>query len=550
MSQRDVPGTTRSIIPIMKRNKVEAITVGVNTATMPPAVPSVFNWKDIVSGHSIIGMWHPHGYGGQHGPSLEDMVIVPGFSEALAFAIRGDNSGPPSIVEVFRNYATLKKLFPGAKIVASGYDTFVEKLLTVVDKLPTYSQEIGDTWIHGIASDPFKTAATRVSMRHFSKCLAESKCSLENPDILNFAALLIKNGEHTWGKDVKKYLHDTTHWLNSEFHSQLNQSNFQDIVNSWIEQRDWGLNYALDMLNDSNPLKLDIVAELDQLSFDGHVDTNSFKKISVSTQVNCGPVKIGFSSQTGGINNLQYNSRTYATDSNQIAQIVYETYTADDFKTFLDEYVYDFGQGYIFLDLGKPGLNGTEKFNVSPNAKSLWLKETDDSCVFLLESSFESKLISDYGAPQAAWTQIEIPKNGDGLELFACVYLVNKTSTRIPESLSVYFNPAGVDSHTMKMSKLGEYIPVLDVIKNGSKHLHACDVNGISYDNLRIQSNDTALVCLGYPTPFPVPMETPNIAKGFSFNILNNIWGTNYVMWYPYLNEELSTKYRFYMTVQ
>lgn len=63
------------------------------------------------------------------------------------------------------------------------YDIFIEKLLTVVDKLPTYSQEIGDIWIHGIASDPFKTAATRVFM------IATSKCSLDNPDIVNFAAL-------------------------------------------------------------------------------------------------------------------------------------------------------------------------------------------------------------------------------------------------------------------------------------------------------------------------------------------------------------------------
>ncbi len=86
--QRDIPGTTRSIIPIMKRNGVKAITVGVNTASMPPAVPSVINWKDSVTGDQIIGMWHPHGYGGQHGPSL---VIVPGLTEALAFAIRRDN---------------------------------------------------------------------------------------------------------------------------------------------------------------------------------------------------------------------------------------------------------------------------------------------------------------------------------------------------------------------------------------------------------------------------------------------------------------------------
>ena len=42
MSQRDVPGLTRSIIPIMNSNSIKAITIGVNTACMPPAVPTAF----------------------------------------------------------------------------------------------------------------------------------------------------------------------------------------------------------------------------------------------------------------------------------------------------------------------------------------------------------------------------------------------------------------------------------------------------------------------------------------------------------------------------
>ena len=559
MSQRDVPGTTRSIIPIMQKNGVQAITVGVNTATMPPAVPSVFNWKDPDSSKSVIGMWHPHGYGGQYGPRLADTVIVPGMNEALAFAIRGDNSGPPGVLEVVRNYIELRLLFPGAKIVAAGYDTFVEKLLAFKDQLPTYTEEIGDTWIHGVASDPFKTAASRIMMRQLSQCVADTKCSLNLPLYFSFAALLTKNGEHTWGKDVKRYLHDTTHWLNDEFHSQLNEPNFKDMINSWIEQRNWGLYYPLGLLPPGNPLLTDIAGELEHLSFDGTIDTSGFKKIDLSSQETCGNFKIGFSPQTGAINNLQYaNSQisiTLATEANPIAQIVYETYTAADFKTFLDEYIYDFSQGYIFKDLGKPGLNNTntKKFNVSPTPKSLWFNKSDESCMFLVEAVFDDELISDYGAPLTVWTQVEVPIDTVSSEIQFTVYLINKTSTRIPESLSFYFNPSGVDPQSMVVSKLGEYISVLDVIKNGSKHLHACDDDGVAYKGdkgqVKVQSNDVALVCIGYPTPFPVPMETPDVSKGFSFNIVNNIWGTNYVMWYPFLNEEASTKYRFSLTV-
>ena len=49
------------------------------------------------------------------------------------------------------------------------------------------------------------------------------------------------------------------------------------------------------------------------------------------------------------------------------------------------------------------------------------------------------------------------------------VYIVKKTSTCIPESISVMFKPNSnlVDAKTLSVSKLGEYI---DVITNGSKY--------------------------------------------------------------------------------
>lgn len=71
MSQRDVPGMTRSVIPLLRESGVQAITVGVNGATAPPGfhlkifdsqstgVPSAFVWEDPSSGQDILAMWHP-----------------------------------------------------------------------------------------------------------------------------------------------------------------------------------------------------------------------------------------------------------------------------------------------------------------------------------------------------------------------------------------------------------------------------------------------------------------------------------------------------------
>jgi hypothetical protein len=38
LSQRDVPGTTRSVIPRLRANGVQAISFGVNGFSSPPAV--------------------------------------------------------------------------------------------------------------------------------------------------------------------------------------------------------------------------------------------------------------------------------------------------------------------------------------------------------------------------------------------------------------------------------------------------------------------------------------------------------------------------------
>ena len=136
-------------------------------------------------------MWHPHGYRGTHGVGLDSMVIVPGMPTALAFAIHGDNSGPPSGFEVMRNFQTLNTLFSNAEIIASSYNNFVEELIAHQDLLPVYKQEIGDTWIHGVASDPRGTIQYCEILCRRNTCLDSGKCSLDDLSFYNFSTFLL-----------------------------------------------------------------------------------------------------------------------------------------------------------------------------------------------------------------------------------------------------------------------------------------------------------------------------------------------------------------------
>ena len=60
-AQRDVLGFSRSAVPILVGQGVQAVTVGTNGGCAPPAVPhnTPFIWRDVRSGAELLAMWHP-----------------------------------------------------------------------------------------------------------------------------------------------------------------------------------------------------------------------------------------------------------------------------------------------------------------------------------------------------------------------------------------------------------------------------------------------------------------------------------------------------------
>eukprot|EP00118_Oscarella_pearsei_P009768 m.57046 g.57046 ORF g.57046 m.57046 type:complete len:105 (+) comp34680_c0_seq5:3008-3322(+) len=84
-------------------------------------------------------------------------------------------------------------------------------------------------------------------------------------------------------------------------------------------------------------------------------------------------------------------------------------------------------------DFGKPGLSGTLHQEVSPKVEELWHKEGDTKSSFILKMSFPDSLVTDYGAPAAVWSVVELLPTEASVEMD--FILVNKTATRIPGSV-------------------------------------------------------------------------------------------------------------------
>ena len=60
-AQRDVLGFSRSAVPVLVGQGIQAVTVGTNGGCAPPAVPhnTPFIWRDVRSGAQLLAMWHP-----------------------------------------------------------------------------------------------------------------------------------------------------------------------------------------------------------------------------------------------------------------------------------------------------------------------------------------------------------------------------------------------------------------------------------------------------------------------------------------------------------
>ena len=80
------------------------------------------------------------------------------------------------------------------------FDDFLPALTRANASLPVLTSEVGDTWIHGMQSDPFKTKAMRAMMRARSGCVADGSCDAAAPGMQNFTRLLMKNGGETDGQ--------------------------------------------------------------------------------------------------------------------------------------------------------------------------------------------------------------------------------------------------------------------------------------------------------------------------------------------------------------
>ena len=222
----DVPGHTRAIIGPLAEHGVKLLDIGVNSACTPPDVPPAFRWRD-QAGRELVMLYHRE-YGG--------VIKIPGSDLAIDVECGGDNSGPHTLDEIHKIYATLRKQFPNAHVTAASLTDIANAVEPYRGRLPVVTQEIGDTWISGVPSDPLKVARYLEVARLRSQWIGSGK--FQEGDATDRALLsgLLLDAEHTWGADVKTWL-DYDHYLPKELEAMRDQPKYKVVLSSWAEKR-------------------------------------------------------------------------------------------------------------------------------------------------------------------------------------------------------------------------------------------------------------------------------------------------------------------------
>ncbi len=523
----DVPGHTRGIVPLLAEAGIQFLHIGVNPASTAPDVPPVFVWRD-PSGAEIVVMYDS---------SYGDLTVVPGLDEAIVFAHTGDNLGPPSVDEVIATFARLRSRFPGASIEASTLNRVADALSGIRARLPKVTEELGDTWIHGIGSDPKKTACYRELARLRREWLAAEPAPTADPAFARFSRTLLLVAEHTWGLDVKTHLADEMNYDAAALHAARREKNYQDMEASWAEQRAY-LDTAIAALGDDARAR-QARERLDQLT---PIRPNPADWTPVTDRrdpVETAHIEARLDPRHGALSFLRdkRTGREWASEQHPLALVKYETFSAADYERFYRQYIVneETHRRWARPDFTKPGLEAAQPEHRPwlPRLSRVYRRHDEQGESLLAWLEMPSESVERYGAPREITLTYLFLRDEPLVRV--TLQWFDKQACRLPEALWLSFVPMVAADGQWSLDKMGQPIAPHEVVRGGNRTLHAID-RGVSYSDRRgslsLDSLDAPLVAPGESSLLTFTNDLPARDTGMHVNLYNNVWGTNFPQWY------------------
>ncbi|WP_428425110.1 DUF5054 domain-containing protein [Pararhizobium sp.] len=498
----DVPGHTLGMVPLLAEAGIRFLHLGVNTASPPPQVPDIFRWR-APGGEEVLVMYQ-RSYGETHFPE--------GFSDGLSFAHTSDNIGPQSVAQTAETYRALHRQEPHATIKAATLDDYGRLLWAKRDVFPVVELELGDSWIHGSASDPQKTARFLALQRLYDRFAAEGLTSARHA----FGQRLTMAAEHTCGVDIKSYLRDDRAWSRTDFKAaRRTDFRFAYSEASWSEQRAY-LDQAVAELDGGDTEAAGIaMAQLTAPPVPAIAER--------ATTLSIGGWTIELDGISGDVSAITAPSgRTVRGDGRSLIGYRYESYDASDINRHMDTYL-THRQEWAVLDHDKPGL---ERSGAALSENFVPALENAGGASIIL--SMPSRAASQYGAPELV--SICFSERGDALELRVTLHA--KPANRMPEASFITFTPAG--GADWRLRKMGLWHDAHAIAPGGGAQLQAVSGTRCALEDgvvLSIEPLDAPLVAPASWDFMTYCKDVPDFGGGIRFNLHNNKWGTNFPMW-------------------
>ena len=571
----DVPGHTIGMVPLLSKHGIRYLHLGVNPASKVPSVPEIFVWRAQDGSEVVVN------YANNYGKTVQ----IDGFDEVMVFAHTGDNCGPPAKEDIQAEFARLSERFPGAVIQASTMEAYASKLVALKGRFPVVEEEIGDTWIHGAASDPAKIQQYREMLRLRDRWTAEGRFDPGSREYADFCDKLMLIPEHTWGLDEKKFLTDFKHYslrdfqaarqadtvsadaipdkyryigsfamdeldsLSSElFASENRKQSFRFFESSWQEQQAY-IQQAIRCLSEDK--LLEAVAAIQALA-PVREACREDRMLYPRTAYSFGLFQVEFDTD-GSIRKLADRSgKVWADESHRLGRFVYEAFGLENYNHWFGHYVEQSSQTYHWADadFGKPGMEFAEPRpehrRISPDLIRLTACSEEKYDRVQVQLAMPSECVQIHGAPREIRIDYRFHKHQQKIEVELNWF--DKQANRLPEACWLSFALKTDNPNQWKLDKMGSSISPLEVVKNGNRNLHAVH-SGVYYHGsdgkAAIETLDAPLVAPGEMRLLQFDNTFVSLDGGMHFLLYNNVWGTNFPMWY-----EENAKFRFSISLK
>lgn len=542
----DVPGHTKALVPLLQKHGIKLLHIGVNGSSALAEVPPCFLWK---CGDSEVVVIYSGDYGGAFQCDLIEEILY--FDHTL------DNRGTPSAEKIEAKLKAIGEKYPGYAVEAGTMDSIANLLWEQRDKLPVVTDELGDTWIHGSAADPYKSAALRELMSLKKQWLADGSMQRDSREYTDFTDALLCIAEHTCGMDMKKYFADYENYLKADFQKArkadkvkirhpfrgnmqniftltararggYKQGSYSTAEKSWAEQREY-IDKAVNALSYAHKKQAkDALARLIPKHPISHSDD-----FQLTTPVDVGNWHLEFN-EYGGIGLLTENGKTVLRQNAQPI-LEYRSFGKRDYDFWHKNYSRNIKQNvtWVYGDFGRPLLQYADKkypqgyFAYTPAQAGL-LYADDRKIEICADFKCDKQLCEALGAPRRIQIVYTLTENG----LSFTISWFGKDASRLTEALYLHLFPA---NSRITLSKLDGKIDPYRVVSQAGRKLHAVEYFTMQNGEKTYQfvNRHSPVLSLGRGKILEFDNQYENVERnGISYVLHNNVWGTNFPLWY------------------